>query len=227
MKTFLKTVGWLVLFFAVALGLLYGLRNFNREPSVLFTNTTCEPPCWAGIQPGITTYQQIYARLNLVEQIDQTSIAENYNRDGSNESIFWYFSRPAEDSAGSIYLLNNQVSAISILTVGSLTLTGIIEKLGAPDQYWSEIGVGENREYTDIFLLYPEKGYCIELVIDLRDSSGSVTVKEKTPVYRVTYFDPKLYQDLLKTKLLITTPTKDRKGSFQAWTGFGTITIPQ
>jgi hypothetical protein len=225
MKSFLKSVGWIVLFFVVATGILYGLRNINRKPSVLLTDTVCQAPCWAGIRPGKTTYQQVNGYLSKVETIDQTTINENFNKDGSIKSVFWYFARPGEDSAGSVYFTKDQVTTISILTIGSLNLVDIIEKLGPPVEYWSEIGTGEDREYADVFLLYPEKGVCLNLVIDVSGSSKTVTIKEKTPIYRVTYFDPKQYQDLIKTELIITVPYSIHNGMFQTWPGYGPITI--
>ncbi len=44
MKIYLKTVAGILLFFVIALAALTLLRNLNRQPSVILTNTECEPP---------------------------------------------------------------------------------------------------------------------------------------------------------------------------------------
>jgi len=92
-----------------------------------------------------------------------------YGESDKNETVtswYWFFHRPAADGGGLVYVADDRVTAISILTVESLKLGDFIKKFGEPDQYWTEIGYGENREYLELSLFYPTKGYVVNLVID-------------------------------------------------------------
>jgi hypothetical protein len=224
MKDFLKVVAGLVVFFAVAVGALTLMRNITRQPSVILTDIECTPPCWSGIKPGETTSRQVYEILNQLESVDKNSIMGDYGRNGDKLSeIYWFFRRPVEDSGGSIYFDNDRVTAIKILAINSLRLSDLFEKFGQPESYWVEIGRGENREFLKVYLLYPQIGCVATVIIDTEGSTNQVDIQATTPVYRVTYFAPEKYQELLKTRTLIDKPVNARSGSFQTWSDFGTI----
>lgn len=223
MKTFLKTVIGIVLFVVLATGLLTALRNYIRQPSIVITDPECDPPCWNGIYPGVTRSSEVFAILQKLKGVDINSLAEHVNRNGEVIETYWYFQRPIEDSAGSIYFENDRVIAIKILTVNSLKITDIFNKLGQPNQYWAEVGQGENREFLNVALIYPSQGYLVEVVVDLEGKTDTVKIKESTPIFSVTYFNPALFQELLKTDILIFTPPKGRMGSLKDWPGLGDL----
>jgi len=191
---------------------------------MVLTNDVCEAPCWYGIQPGVTTSWEAYEILSAIDVITNNAIYGEYDRNEAVTSYFWYFQRPASDSGGSVYFADDRETAISILTVDSLKLKDFIAKFGEPDQYWTEIGYGEIREYLEISLFYPTKGYVVNLVIDTVGDSKQAEIKGSSQVMRVTFFKPELMDDLLETSLLIDTPKGARKGRFIPWTGYGTVT---
>jgi hypothetical protein len=224
MKNYLKIVAGIALFVAIAVGGLTLIRNFNRQPSVILTSDECSPPCWNGIEPGKTKSWEVYAILEQLGGVNKDSIMVDYGR--SNEElteIYWFFQRPVEDSAGSIYFENDRVTTINILTVNSLNLDDLFEKLGQPEKYWTEIGHGENREFLKVSMFYPTNGYLADVVIDIESGVNQVEIQGTTPVFRVTYFAPEMFQELLETQILIDKPIPARTGSFQAWSGFGAI----
>jgi hypothetical protein len=158
MKNFLKIVAGIVLFIAIAVGGLTLIQNFNRQPSVILSSDECSPPCWNGIEPGKTKSGEVYAILEQLSGVNKDSIMADYGRNNEElTEIYWFFQRPIEDSAGSIYFENDRVIAINILTVNSLKLEDFFEKLGQPEKYWTEIGHGENREFVEVGLFYPTK----------------------------------------------------------------------
>ncbi len=225
MKNFLKTVVGIALFIAIAIGILTVLRNFNRQPSAILTSTECDPPCWYAIQPGKTNSSEL---PTLLEQIGLRGeeIIWDFDKNDKLISINWFFHRPVEDSAGFVYFdEDKQVTATTILTINSLSIADIFGKLGEPDEYWTEIGKRENQEYLEVFLLYPTKGYLVDCVINIENGSDQVEIKPVSPVFRVTYFDPKAYQDLLETRILIDKSVHARTGSPQPWQGLGIIPI--
>lgn len=222
MKEFLKTIAGLLLFFAIVLGALTFTRNYNRQPSVILTSMECKPPCWYGIQPGQTNSSQVYVTLAQLDGVNKDSVMGYYDRYDKLIYIYWYFQRPTEDNGGYIYFNNNQVMAIKILTVNSLKLADLFQKLGQPEKYWTEVGYGEDREYLDVVLLYPTKGYLADVVIDIERGANQVEIQDTIPVFFVTYFAPEMFQELLGTGMLIDKPST-RIGTFQPWSGFGTI----
>lgn len=225
MKNFLKTVAGLILFFAIAVLALTAIRNINRQPSMVLTSTECNPPCWYGIHPSQTNSSQVYAILDRVNGVNRETIMGEYDRDNNLTKIYWYFQRPVEDGSGSVYFSNDRVTAINILTINSLKLADLFEKLGQPEIYWTEIGQGENREYLEVILLYPTKGYLADVVIDIEGSANQVKIQANTPVFRVTYFAPDMFQELLGTRILIDKAASVRTGTFKPWSGFGTISF--
>lgn len=227
MKELLKTIAGILLFITIALGIISFVNNFNRQPSVILTNTICDPPCWNDISPGQTKASKVYAFLNDLEFINQDTILAESDRDGDLVSLFWSFQYPAVDSSGSVYFEDDLVTAISILTVNSvsnsLKLTDIVERYGHADEYWTEIGYGENREYLDVSLFYFQEGLLTNILIDIPNGANQVEIKPSNRVFQVIYYDPEMLQELLETRILIDKPYKARTGSFQDWPGYGNI----
>jgi hypothetical protein len=223
MKEYFKVTATLLLFIIGALGFLTFARNFNKQPSVILTSAECNPPCWYGITPGQSTTSHVYAVLDNFRDVDKNTILGEYDHYEKLIRIFWYFQRPAEDQMGSVNIDNNRVTAINISTIKSLTLAELFNRVGEPEQYWAGIGKRDNgEEFLDIVLLSPAKGYVAELVIDIDPGSDRVHLKAGTPVFRVTYFSPDMYDELLETRILIDKPPS-RRGPLQEWSGYGQI----
>lgn len=223
MKDFMITVAAILGIVALVLLGIWGLGQITSRPSVVLTNEACEAPCWYGIQPGVTNSQKAYDILSEIDVITNKSIYGDYDKNDSVLSWYWYFQRPASDGGGTVYFADDRVTAISLLTAPSLNLDNFIEKFGEPDQYWTEIGYGDNREYLEISLFYPTRGVAATLVIDIEGDSKQVEIKGSDRIMRVTFFDPSLLDDLLETRILIDTPKTARTGSFNPWSGYGTI----
>lgn len=225
MKNFIYSLAAILGVVGLILLGLYALRNFNRRPSMVLTSDSCDAPCWYGIEPGVTSSIETLDLLSQMEDIDQNSLTSEVDREQTITSYYWFFQRPAEDSAGSVYFADDRVTAVSILTVDSLKLGNFFEKFGEPDEYWTEIGSGEDREFLQIALFYPTKGYVVNLIIDFEGDASQVEINESSRVLRVTFYDPDLLQDLLKTQILIDKPLLARTGSYTPWTGVGLINI--
>jgi hypothetical protein len=225
MKEYLKVSAALAFFILAAFGFLTFVRNFNKQPSVILTSTEYAPPCWYGITPGQTTAPQIYSVLERIHGVNTEQIYENTNKDDKLTRIAWFFQRPVEDQMGSVTITNDTATAINISTVNSLTLDSFFNKAGEPEQYWTGIGQRDDGgEFLDIVLLAPTKGYAVELVIDIAAGSNQVEVKPGTPVFRVTYFSPDMYQELLPTRILIDKPASGR-APLQIWEGYSRIPV--
>jgi hypothetical protein len=225
MKEYLKVTATLIVFILGALGFLTLARNFNKQPSVILTSAECILPCWYGITPGKSTSSQVYDALERIHGVDTELIYETTNKDDKLTKIAWFFKRPVEDQMGSVNITNDTVTAVNISTVNSLTLDSFLNKAGEPEQYWTGPGQRDGGGgFSDIVLLAPSKGYAAELVIDIKAGSNQVEIKPDTPVFRVTYFSPEMYQELLPTHILIDQPAMGRT-PMQVWKGYGLIPV--
>ena len=225
MRDYLKSILGIGLFVLLLLGGLFVLRNLNRQPSVVLSDDTCQPPCWKTIQPGITTSDEAYAILSELEGV--TLLQENLTLGGAMRSISWLFNRPVEDTGGEIYFQDDRVALISILTVNSLKLGDITTWLGPPEQYWTAIGRGENREYVTVGLLAPARGYQVELVINLQGEADFVEIKNSSRVFKVKYFDPAMLDELLDKNDLIPKPAVQDTHNLPAYSGPGRLEFPR
>ncbi len=225
MKEFCKTVAWIVLFIAVAVGALVGLKKLLQKPSVILTSTQCDPPCWYGIHPGQGEPFAIYTALSKVKEVNPDSLVIENDREDRVSDIHWNFERPAPDGTGAIYFKDDRVTAISIATINSIDLEKLFEKLGEPESYWIEIGEREYGEYARVYLFYPSRGYLADALIDIEPGASQVEIHPSTPVFRVTYYDPEQFQMLLETRILIEEAGHARAGRLIPWSGFGALPI--
>ncbi len=192
---------------------------------MILTSTECNPPCWYGIYPGQTDSSQVYLILAQISGVDGSSVVGIDDSNNNVSRIYWFFQRPAEDTSGTVYFSNDTASAITIFTANTLKLTTLFEKIGQPEEYWTEYGQGENRQYLEVFLLYPTKGYLVDIIIDVGSSANHVKIQAGTPVFRVTYFSPSMFQELLGTRILFDNPENVHADEFKPWTGYGSISF--
>ncbi len=223
MKIFWQTVLGVAIFIILAVGILIGIRNINRRPSVILTSTECMPPCWHGIRPGETSSWGTYEILNKFEGINEDTLMWQADQNGVLTSIEWFFQRPVEDQGGYIYFKDNKVTAIEIMAVNSLKLSDLFDKLGPPEEYWTTIGKGENRQYLEVALIHRTKGYVADVLIDFEGNVNQVEIRKNTPVFTVVYFAPEIFDELLKTRILINHPVDPK--TFRRWIGFGAISF--
>jgi hypothetical protein len=225
MKRLVLVCGGVVLFLATAVGIVTAWLHLTRDPSTVLTNP-CDPPCWYGIQPGETASVRV---LSILMELPWVSGIRERTRNFpvSDELIHleWKFMRPAPDTYGYAYFDDDICTAISILTYGSLTIADAFDRFGEPELMWMHIERVETREWIEVTLLYPADGIVVEVDVGL-PAEGAVSHVEilgKSPVSRVAYFDPKRFQDLLDTEILINEAPRTRPGDLMPWPGLGVI----
>jgi hypothetical protein len=128
--------------------------------------------------------------------VDQVSV-QWWEPKGHVTQIYWKFQRPVQDVAGYIYFTDHRVLAISLLTVGSLTLSDALSRLGEPTSLWARVKEEGNRRWCELDLAAPKKGFLLRVDIDIDSPSQPLTVELSLgmPVYRVVYFDSAKYPD--------------------------------
>lgn len=154
-------------------------------------NAGCQFPCWWGITPGDTTWENARRRL----------IPLSYNNDLSKENVYIY-NKKSDDSfsAGFSFMLgetvidqgyvikNNIVEYIEIRSdVGTYTLLSLVLAYGKPEEVW--VGTYnyaiQGQLPFDLLLEYPTKGFLAYFA----GSTGQIN----QDIVNMCYKDPKVY----------------------------------
>jgi hypothetical protein len=217
--------GGILLFLAVAVGLVTAWFHLTREPSTVLTNP-CDPPCWYGIQPGeMTSVRVLSILMDLPWVVSIRERTRGYPRSDELIHLNWKFRRPVPDTYGYAYFDDDICTAISILTYGSLTVSDAFGRFGEPELMWMHTEKAGTREWVEVTLIYSSNGIVVEVDVDLpaEGASNYVEMREETPVWRVTYFDPGRFQGLLDTEILINERPRSRLVDLMPWPGLGAI----
>jgi len=218
MNRFWLVVIVFILFVAIVFG---GMTLFARTAeSTIISDRSCQPPCWLRIQPGRTSVSEAVSILERedIEIMPWADLSEN-------GKIGWMFHFPNKDSAGYIYFIDGKVGAISIQTTGSLTLTEAFKKLGVPDYYWTRFEKIDGQDWLEVFFMYPQDGFIVKVSynISLLAESDAVDILGDQPVDRVVYFDPAMYDTILRARILFNEDRETIIEGLEPWQGFGEI----
>lgn len=220
MKQFLFLLGGMILFIAAFVGVITFFTDRSRFPSTVVIGPDCAQPCWYGIQPGKTTYQQVMNIFEKVDVVDPSSQTESM-RDGQVSVIRWGFQEPTGDMAGYINLENGTVEAITIVTGKTLNLQEAFQRYGLPEKIWTY----QSKVDLQVVMIYPSKGYIVESDLDLPDRGSTVALSPKSRVMHVTYFNPARFDELIGTAWLIGQPVIVHPADLRPWPGFGPLPL--
>ncbi len=103
----------------------------------------------------------------------------------------------------------------------------MVDLLGEPEHVLAVVGQRETALVSVIFM-YPSLGASIMFFDDgFSFNVSEVEVTKDLPVFDVSYFDPKLYEDLLFSTFLLGFYADEAKiaEAAQPWSGFGTYQL--
>lgn len=143
---------------------LYELAGIEYQylPSYknLFFNSTCQPPCWERIIPGVTTRSESLSLLAKIQSVDTESIYQWDNGD-----ISWNFLK--HNTTGKISYKDGYVHVIHFSSYQAnpgrlISLEESIEKFGKPEIFI--FGKNNDGKHKRIImeLFYPQQGIAIE-----------------------------------------------------------------
>jgi hypothetical protein len=193
----------------------------EKESSIIL-DTSCEPPCWQNIVPGITTSTEVYEVLHEITWINEDSI-QNTSDGTIFNCIKWLASNEAGDYSGRIYLNDNLVTLIKIgPKEGVIEFSDLINKLGEPE---SILAYYSKREITTIsvFVLYPSEGYGFLNYYDSPNlyPGNSILISPQDQVKLVWYGEPKFYYDYLTIGPIGKYSLEFIEQTIQPWNGYG------
>ena len=225
MKRLLLINGAILLSLAAIAGIVAACYHLTRDPSTVLTSP-CDPPCWYDIHPGeMTSVRVLSILMDLPWVVSIRERMHRYPRNNELGHLEWRFWRPAPDTYGYAYFDDDICTAVSILSYGSLTIADAFGRFGEPELMWMHTEKAGGHEWVEVTLLYNSVGIVVEVDFDLpaEGASNYIEIREKTPVWRVTYFDPGRLQGLLDTEILVNERPRNRPGDLMPWPGLGAI----
>ena len=174
---------------AVAAWVIAACVGCGEPPPVdtsLLTGEPCEPPCWEGLTPGVSTEEDVAEFMESTRLVDTRTVSRvGMTRGGEvvGVSIRWH-STAGRGAAGNRFAIEGGVlQDITIYPDYDLTLERLIERYGPPQKYVSHLS-GYERQWVDVTLYYPTHGFTVYLMLRPDDAS----LKPESKVDSVWYF---------------------------------------
>lgn len=175
------------------------LTNSPIGDGGLITGIPCEAPCFFGVAPAKTSFDEA---LNTLPKFGRNACIENASKltIHCDEGIFI--------GANSSTRLVNR---IGYYPAGDVSVSGVIQKFGEPNIVAVLPGAVPESSKVSITLFFDD----LMMKIQLPEIDGSSYLLEgDTEVYLINYFDLEIYQDV----------TNDNYFS-QSWKGYGVYKI--
>ncbi len=189
----------------------------------VFSDTSCEPPCWANIYPGETTEADLRNVLQDLSSVKGDSI---FSRPLEGfDGIYWLFT---DGSDGQVRVKDGIVWSLGfsspINTRLNITLGQAIEKYGEPEYVFSEMNPNSS-DWGAVTFLYPKKGVTFSYATHFEKNKYRGILRPETPITSISYFLPENYQEIYE-RFYINPPEWTAEvvnASIYPWDGYGII----
>jgi hypothetical protein len=191
--------------------------------SALLSDKTCQAPCWRGITPGHSTYQETLAILSSLPEAKADSLTENHV-DEHRSNIWLDFSPGVRELGVRIYFEDQIVLAIKFDIRGAVTAAQTIERTGKPEWVIAELGCAD-APWLDVGLLNRTTGVYITYFDGYFLPGKRAEIQPGSPVSEVTYFEPSLFDKLLNSRIILQsmeTPATF-SSNLKPWSGYGEV----
>ncbi len=212
-----------------SLALLPILAGCGESPPVdtsLLTGEPCEPPCWQGLVPGVSTEEEVNEFVRTSELVDQTTLFRGDITRGTGEvvgvSVQWW---SRADTAGVPRQFGNDFSIkdgvlqyMMIFLDYEVTLEELLSRYGEPHK-WSTSWVSLHIPDVDVKLYYPNHG----LTAWLRLPADDVWLRPENRVRRVRYSRVVPLEDFLELGPEIGYFLPGQEEALRDWQGYGIV----
>jgi hypothetical protein len=222
---------WLV---GVALTLLLSILGVSvgcgESPPVdtsLLTGEPCQPPCWQGLTPGLSTQEEVNEFTRTSGFVNaQTLYPGRLSRGGQRVgvSMQWRSTTGRGSGSNSFAIEDGVLKYIIIYPDYDLTLENLIDRYGTPGKF-RVIIAGSGLPYLGVTLFYPTHGFTATVELPIDDAQ----LLPESIVSRVWYFQAAPLERFIElgceVGFLGSTPEKWLE-SLRDWQGYGAIEIP-
>jgi len=189
----------------------------------LLSGDPCQPPCWQGLVPGVSTVQEVEDVLAGSEYVKQESVTRE--RWGGFSTIWWESAVSwASGSGRNAAVMKGEMLQILMICLDyELALEDIVERYGAPEKLWASWAWPGGVEVA-VRLYYPAEGLTFALV--LQPSNGYHELEPGSKVTVVRYFAPTSLEGLIDLGESIPFPPREYMDTELAdWQGYGPIEV--
>lgn len=209
---------------ACSLPLLPILAACRESPPVdtsLLTGEPCEPPCWQGLVPGVSTEDQI---MKYVQDSDY--VGNQYRDTHGRETIIWWQSslRGREQATSNAFgIREGMLTGMVIYLDYELALDQLLTRYGPPEKLWAQWRAGGSAVAL-VNLYYPTEGFIPQL--ELEPADGYHELRAEDRVTCVWYFPPTTLEELPNLGASIPFPPREYMDTdLLDWEGYGRIHV--
>lgn len=194
----------------------------SSKPSVVIEDTSCNAPCWKGIEIGKTNIDQTMKLLSQMPEIDINSIGHNKVPITMEEFVGASF-KGVKEANVIISFQNDKAISIDYRYRKDISLADAIKKFGEPQYIIPYSLRGDPSALIIVDFFYPEKGICLHhqnrsFILGLPETyriKGSLNITE------VYYVDSSIPNGQFEYGCLRGGDENEWKTMVQDWKGFG------
>jgi len=150
---------FLILLTGACVALIVSARNYLQNALTdrsIITGDPCRPPCWQGIEPGITSGEQALNILGDLFIVDPGSIKPNGTLESSG--VLWDYRLGGKRRDAGMHWTSGVVQEIRLGINFDLTVEEVIDHFGTPENVRVAGDGTPEFWYWLIILYYPEQG---------------------------------------------------------------------
>ena len=197
----------------------------NSKPDLGFfedDSSSCLPPCWNNIVPGVTRMENGSTSLSKVEHISVDTISESNLQDSRVNEYTFYLE---DGSQGGVIIRNNIVYEVFLTPDFKLTLQEVVYRFGMPDYIYRQ-PTSEHIACYETQIYYSKRG--IMLYVHECEGWGGIDkileVSGEEQVNNIVYF-PRTTESFEGTLLELWQPYEEIaphiSTNAEPWIGFG------
>jgi len=164
-------------------------ESLLEDNSLVDTEDDCGPPCWNGITPGETSFDDA---VTVLEELEAVAEVQTVEEGGQRVAVFG-----GEENVQCCQMLSQDGESVTFLqvrTAPTLTIGQVIEAYGEPTYV---DGAPFTRSQT-IFNIYYEE---LSLVVFIYADAGA-SLTDESEVIGSVYVNPEIYGDIITNSFL-------------------------
>lgn len=166
-------------------------RHSAPVDTSLLSGDPCEPPCWQGLTPGVSTEGEANEFVRTSDLVNRTTVSRgSVSRGGQRTgvSIRWLSTRNAQGpyAVNSFVVEDGVLQDIIVYLDSEVTLEKLFERYGLPEKFWISL-VDTHSTETRVELPYPEHGFIAFVEVPLDETWEKISLHPDTTVTWVWY----------------------------------------
>lgn len=203
------------------------LSACQSSPSPVLSKE-CAPPCWRGIQPGRTPFQ---------DAVDKVKKFQDYDPKGAGIGKSWkildsYVGFKLEGGENILIgAINDVVELIIFGNPKGITFQKSVEELGTPEYVGRSLMLGQglpilpasDAMHTYLFIVSPSQGVVYGADMYNPWTGLDTNLAPNAAIIDLRFFDNRIFDKLLSSGLLVYSNERFSREELYPWKGYGDI----